>query len=97
MFNVLGKLLGRVLDRALPDRSKSAEAQSRINEAEVSGGPASALRLWRGFLGWVLAVLFAWEIVARPIIVTYWPGVPLPPSALSEITTLLTGMMGFGW
>lgn len=90
-------ILGGLLDKVLPDRAKANEAQSRINEAEVSGAPASRLRLWRGFLGWVLALVFAWEVVGRGIVATYWPDITLPPSVLKEITTVLMGMLGLGW
>ena len=61
MWMLLGKLLGGLTglaDRIVPDRNRQNEAQSRINEAEVSGAPASRMRLWRSFLGWVLALLY---------------------------------------
>ena len=92
---VLGSLLDK-LAGLIPDRSKVAENQARINEQEVGGAPASRLRLWRSFLGWCLSLLFVWEVMMRPIIVTYWPGVTLPPSMLGEISRLLLGMLGLG-
>ena len=91
---ILGGLLEKIFDRILPDRSKINEAQSRINEAEVAGAGVSFLRLWRGFLGWTLALVFAWEVMARPVIMTYWPDTVLPPSMIKEILTLLLGMLG---
>lgn len=93
---VLGSLLDK-LAGLIPDRSKVAENQARINEQEVGGAPASRLRLWRSFLGWCLSLLFVWEVMMRPIIVTYWPGVTLPPSVLSEVSRLLLGMLGLGF
>lgn len=90
-------IIGGILDKIIPDRAKANENQSRINEAEVSGAPASILRLWRGFLGWVLALVFAWEVVGRGIVLTYWPNTKLPPSVLQDIMTLLLGMLGLGW
>lgn len=93
-ISALAGLLGRAFDRLLPDKSKINEAQSRINEAEVGGAGASILRLWRGFLGWVLALVFVWEVVGRAVIATYWPDVILPPSMLKETLTLLLGMLG---
>ena len=103
MFNPISAvagLLGKVFDRILPDRSKINEAQSRINEAEVSGAPPSRMRLWRSFLGWVLALLFCWEVVGRMVIVPLffasW-GKSLPPSALDQIMALLLGMLGLGF
>ena len=91
---IIGKLLGRAFDRLVPDRARVNEAQSRINEAEIAGGPASLLRLWRGFVGWTLSLCLAWELVGRPVLVTYWPETRLPPSMLKEVLTLLLGMLG---
>jgi hypothetical protein len=91
---VIGGLIGKIFDRLLPDRARINEAQARINEAEASGGPASLLRLWRGFVGWTLALCLAWETIGRPVVVTYWPATPLPPSMLKEVLTLLLGMLG---
>ena len=87
-------LIGKAFDRLLPDRSKVNEAQSRINEAEVSGGGASIFRHWRGILGTGLTLAFLWEVIARPAILTYWPDATLPPSMIKEITALLLGMLG---
>lgn len=96
-LSFLGTLITSVADRFAPEKSKVVEGQSRANEAEISGAPASTLRLWRGFLGWVLALVFAWEVVGRGIVLTYWPNTILPPSALQDIMTLLLGMLGLGW
>ncbi|WP_308620855.1 3TM-type holin [uncultured Desulfovibrio sp.] len=100
MFGWLKSLLGigeKAMEKIFPDRAASREAQSRINEAEVAGAPASRLRLWRSFLGWALSVAFIWEVIARPVIVTYWPEVPLPDSVLKEVSSLLLGMLGLGF
>ena len=86
----------KVADRLLPDRAKSREQQTRLNEAELAGAPASRLRLWRPFLGWILALAFAWEVVARPIVVHYWPAADVPPSMLRDVSQLLFGMLGLG-
>ena len=94
---LVGDIIGKIADKIAPDKGKVIEGQNRINEAEVAGAPASRLRLWRGFLGWVLASVFAWEVVARPIIVTYWPDAKLPPSMLKEIMHILLGMLGLGF
>ncbi|MDD4701827.1 MAG: hypothetical protein PHI96_06355 [Desulfovibrio sp.] len=103
MWMLLGKLFGGLsglADRFVPDRNRQNEAQSRINEAEISGAPASRMRLWRSFLGWVLALLFCWEVVGRMVIVPLffapW-GKSLPPSALDQIMALLLGMLGLGF
>jgi hypothetical protein len=91
---LVGGFLGKVFDRLLAEKSRVNESQARINEAEAGGGPASILRLWRGFVGWTLGLCLAWEIIVRPIIATYWPKATLPPSMLKEVLTLLLGMMG---
>lgn len=99
MWDVIKSILGignKILEKA-PDAVESRKAQIRINEAEITGAPASRLRLWRSLLGWALSLAFIWEVMARPIVVTYWPDLPLPPSAMKEITTLLLGMLGLGF
>ena len=88
---------GKALDKVFPDRAASREQQSKVNEAEVSGAPQSRLRLWRSFLGWMLSLLFCWEVVGRAVVTTYWPDAKLPPSVLKEISTLLLGMLGLGF
>ena len=111
MFGWLEAILGiggKVMDKISPDRAASREQQAKVNaasreqqakvnEAEVSGAPQSRLRLWRSFLGWMLSLLFCWEVVGRAVITTYWPGAKLPPSVLKEISTLLLGMLGLGF
>ncbi len=97
MFGFWGNIFGKVLDRVSPDRAATREAQSRINEAEISGAPASRLRLWRSFLGWVLTLIFVWEVAGRTVIMTYWPDTKLPPSVLKEVSTVLLGMLGLGF
>jgi len=100
MFGWLEAILGiggKALDKVFPDRAASREQQAKVNEAEVSGAPQSRLRLWRSFLGWMLSLLFCWEVVGRAVITTYWPGAKLPPSVLKEISTLLLGMLGLGF
>ena len=100
MWNLLARLGASLIGKALPDRSKTAEAQSRINEAEVSGAPASSLRLWRSALGWILVFLFVWEVICRrAVIPMLFPemAASLPPSDLDPILSLLTGMLGLGF
>lgn len=95
LFGVGGKALGAIF----PDRAAGREAQSRINEIEAGGAPMSRLRLWRCFLGWILTLLFVWEVVGRLILIPMffadW-GKSLPPSALDQIMALLLGMLGLG-
>lgn len=94
---VLGDLIGKGLDKAFPDKAEARKQQSEINKAELEGAPASRLRLWRPALGWALVVCFVWEVIARPVIVTYWPDVLLPPSMIEVVKVLLLGMLGLGF
>lgn len=93
---VLGKVAEQVVDKLLPERGKVLEAQSSVNQAEATGAPVSRLRLWRSFLGWALTLAFVWEVVGRPLLCTYMPDVPMPPSMLDEVSALLMGMLGLG-
>ena len=92
--------LARASERVLTGRASQNEAQARINGTEIEGAPSSRLRLWRSFLGWVLSLLFAWEVVGRLIVIPlFLPGLQtrLPPSALDQILTVLLGMLGLGF
>lgn len=92
--------LARASERALQVRAGQNEAQGRINESEIAGAPQSRLRLWRSFLGWVLSLLFAWEVVGRLIVIPLLlPELErrLPPSALDQILAVLLGMLGLGF
>lgn len=100
MWRVLGKALGRLArnsGKLLLQGGQRHEAQSSINQQEISGAPASRLRLWRSFLGWVLSLLFVWEVAGRlillPLLAPEW-NASLPPPALEQIMALLLGMLG---
>lgn len=100
MWPILANLGSTIVGKLLPDRSKSSEAQARINEAEVSKAPPTRLLLWRSFLGWVLSLLFAWEVAGRLVVIPFFfpeLGKALPPSVLEHILTLLMGMLGLGF
>lgn len=100
MWTFLARLGASLIGKILPDRSAVNQAQSRINEAEVAGAPPSMLRLWRSFLGWVLVLLFTWEVLGRLIIVpVFFPqwGKSLPPSSLDQVMSLLMYMLGVGF
>ena len=93
----VGKLAEKILDRAAPDKAAARAEQAALDRAELEGAPPSRLRLWRSFLGWVLALCFVWEVVLRPALLTWWPGLRLPPSSLDAVEALLLGMLGLGF
>ena len=90
----LTDLIGKGMDKIWPDKSKAREQQTALNTEELKGAPTSKLRLWRSFLGWALALCFVWEVMIRPVLVTYWPNLTLPPSMLEEVCKLLLFMLG---
>ena len=90
----LTDLIGKGVDKIWPDKSKAREQQTELNAEELKGAPSSRLRLWRSFLGWSLALCFVWEVMIRPVLVTYWPNLTLPPSMLEEVCKLLLFMLG---
>jgi len=97
LIDGITSIAGKVIDRVSPDRGESRKQQTEINRAELEGAPASRLRLWRSFLGWSLSLCLIWEVMVRPVIVTYWPEATLPPSMLGEIKGLIFGMLGLGF
>ena len=94
---IIGDIIGNVLDRFTTNKTESARQQTDLNREEIKGAGQSKLRLWRGFLGWVLAIVFAWEIIGRTILVTYFPHILLPDSMLEEVMRLLLAMLGLGF
>ena len=102
MWNLLrdlGTRLLRDLTGSSRERQELLAAQIRLNERETENAPSSVLRLWRSFLGWVLALLFVWEVAGRlvlvPLLAPQWAA-QLPPSTLDQIMSLLLGMLGLG-
>lgn len=84
-----------LMDRILPDRAKLQEQNLGIN-AETERASAGRMTP-RKLLMYLLALLFAWESIGRPIIATYWPDVLLPPSMGKEIFMAISAMFGMGF
>jgi len=97
ILSFLKNTVSKILGHASKEKSRIIEDQNRLNMEEISDAPISYLRLWRSFLGWVLAIIFAFEIIGRNIIITYWPDIILPPSALDSVMSILLGMLGLGF
>ena len=86
---------GKVLDKVLPDRGRFQEKNLEINaETERSSGGRMTPRKLMMYL---CCLLFAWEVAIRPIIVTYWPETPLPPSMLTEVMLAVSSLFGLGF
>lgn len=96
-LSFLKNIISRILGRITKEKSEIIADQNKLNIEEISNAPNSHLRLWRSFLGWILAIVFAFEVVGRNIIITYWPDVVLPPSALESVMSILLGMLGLGF
>jgi len=94
---VVGKVAGKIIDTVAPDKAEARRQQFELNKAEIEKAPQSKLFLWRPFVMWLFALLAAWEIIARPIIVTYWPNVSVPPSMLETVMEVLLGGMALGF
>ena len=93
----LGTRLLRDLTGSSRERQELLAAQIRLNERETEHAPSSVLRLWRSFLGWVLALLFCWGVPVRLLLLPLLaPDLldDLPPPALDQILGLLAGMLG---
>ena len=72
--------------------------QTDINKAEAMS--SDPLQHWRGGLGWVCTMGYAWNFVIEPLttMIAAWAGHPLnlAPLDISELTTLTLGMLGLG-
>ena len=98
MFGLLQSLFGlgeKAFDKIFPDRAKLQERQLEINaETErTSGGQLTPRKLFM----YVLVLAFTWEVMVRPVVVTYWPTTELPPSMLKEVMLAISSMFGLGW
>ena len=88
------KPLARIFGKMTTDKDKVLESQAELRKLELQDSPVSYLKLWMGFLGWILALYLAFALIVRPIIVFYFPNVPVPEMPLDDVLTLLMGMMG---
>lgn len=49
----------------------------------------------RKLLMYVLVLAAIWELLARPVLVTYWPQIKLPDSMLDTILPTIAALFGF--
>lgn len=101
MFGLFRMLLGlggkaaEALGGNAEERRRLAERQLEIN-AETERAGAGRLTP-RKLLMYMLCVVLAWELMGRPVVATYWPHTPLPPSMLKEIMLMSASLFGFGF
>jgi hypothetical protein len=86
--------------RALEIEATILQAQAKINEAEAASA-SLFVSGWRPALGWVGAVAFALQFLARPLFTWVWimvsgsdPG--LPSFDTGELWPMLAGILGLG-
>ena len=78
-----------------------AEAQMQADVNKVEAGNANLfVSGWRPFIGWVCGSAFAWHFIGAPLFV--WVAgligshAPMPNIEMSDLFTLLLGMLGLG-
>jgi hypothetical protein len=86
--------------KGLEQEFNLAIEQIKVNAVEAES-PSTFVSGWRPFVGWVCGVAFAYNYVFMPFIVyvvhcfnTSLPG--MPTLEMSELSTLLMGMLGLG-
>ena len=86
--------LTRLFGKMTVDKDKVLESQAELRRMELQDSPVSYLKLWMGFLGWVLSLYLAFALIVRPVIIFYFPDIPIPEMPLDDVFTLLMGMLG---
>lgn len=75
------------------------QMQADINKIEASSGNLFVAG-WRPFIGWVCGVAFAYHFIAQPVLAFIMANngtqVVLPQFDMSELSTVLMGMLGLG-
>lgn len=98
MFGLIQSLFGigeKVVEKIFPDRARLQERQLEINaETERASGGGFTPR--KAFM-YVLVLCFVWEVMVRPVVVTYWPQTVLPPSMLKDVMLAMSSLFGLGW
>ncbi|MCE2517327.1 MAG: hypothetical protein J4F41_05685 [Alphaproteobacteria bacterium] len=79
---------------------KADQVQAQINQAEARH-PSRFVAGWRPFIGWVCGVALAWHFLLQPITLHAMAMArlempPLPVFDLTQLNTILFGMLGLG-
>ena len=78
--------------------SDLVKGQLAIDQAEATS--SDPLQHWRGGLGWVCTLGYAWNFVLLPLVssacIIFWHPLTLPTLDLGQLSTLTAGMLGLG-
>jgi hypothetical protein len=97
--NVIDELHTSKEEKALIDIEFN-KLQTEINKLEA-GNVSKFVSGWRPFIGWICGFGFGFNFIIRPILnyvlLVFCPAVPIMASLeMGVLSTLLTGMLGFG-
>jgi len=109
LIGPVADLLGKVLDRVIPDPALRAQAELELAKADwsvvqaqlaVNAEEAKSESIfvsgWRPFVGWVCGASLAWNFVALPLLnfALVAAGVHLPPLPALAVDTLMPVLLG---
>ena len=86
--------LARLFRKLTVNKDKVLEAQAELRKMELENSPSSYLKLWMGFLGWVLSLYLVFALIIRPLLVFYFPEIPVPEMPLDDVFAIIMGMLG---
>jgi len=97
--NVIDGLTTTKEEKALIDL-EFQKLQTEINKAETENA-SIFVSGWRPFIGWICGVSLGFNFIIRPlfnyILLVFFTDVPIMESLdIGVLTTLVTGMLGFG-
>ncbi|MFH1010329.1 MAG: 3TM-type holin [bacterium] len=79
---------------ALAAETDLAKAQIGVNTIEAQN-TSFWVSGWRPGVGWVCCVALAYEFLIRPML-TFYSGTPAPELDMTDLYSLLAGMLGLG-
>jgi len=109
LLGPVADLLGKVLDRVIPDPALRAQAELEVAKADwsvvqaqlaVNAEEAKSESVfvagWRPFVGWTCGAALAWNFVALPLLAFSLTaaGVHLPPLPELAVDTLMPVLLG---
>ena len=99
VHNVIDELTTTKEEKALIDL-EFQKLQTEINKAEAENA-SIFVSGWRPFIGWICGVSLGFNFIIRPllnyILLVFFTDIPIMESLdIGVLTTLVTGMLGFG-